>query len=110
MTNSEYVLVPREKLELAIKMIDRNMHHQWEKVADAASILRNVLSDAPASPVSPSHPRDEVVEALHLDDEELRTIEICFQNEQPGRVTPFEIRELVRVYRLALSKLEPSHG
>lgn len=72
---TEWVTVPRDELELAIQCIDRNMHHQWEKVADAAQILRNVLAEAVEADdtadqlnvlyaVPPSPPRDEVVEAL----------------------------------------------
>jgi hypothetical protein len=36
----------------------------------------------------------------HLYDDELDTILAIAKNEQTGRVTPFEIRELVRVYSL----------
>jgi len=35
----------------------------------------------------------------HLDDDELDTILIIAKNEQSGRITPFEVKELVRVYR-----------
>jgi hypothetical protein len=47
---------------------------------------------------------------LLLDEEELTTIEVCVENQQPTRITPFEIRELVRVYRVALARreLEPN--
>jgi len=37
----------------------------------------------------------------NLDEDELETILIIAKNEQTGRITPFELRELVRVYRLA---------
>ena len=34
-----------------------------------------------------------------LDDDELETILIIAKNEQSGRITPFEVRELVSAYR-----------
>lgn len=34
-----------------------------------------------------------------LDEEELKTIEICVDNKQPGRITAWELKELVRGYR-----------
>jgi hypothetical protein len=36
-----------------------------------------------------------------LDDDELETILIIAKNEQTGRITPSELKELVRVYRVA---------
>jgi hypothetical protein len=42
-------------------------------------------------------------EVFHLDEEELDTIIKCLENRQPGRITTFEINELVRVYRSRLN-------
>jgi hypothetical protein len=44
-----------------------------------------------------------VSEEMTLDDEELDTILAIGRNEQSGRVTNYELKELVRVYRAALA-------
>ena len=40
----------------------------------------------------------------HLSDEELETILIVARNRQSGRITEWEIKELVRVYRAATTQ------
>jgi hypothetical protein len=52
----------------------------------------------PASPTPVSAP----VGDLKLSEEDLDTINVCAWNEQTGRVTRYEMRELIRVYRAAL--------
>lgn len=42
-------------------------------------------------------------EPLPLDDDELETILVIARNRQSGRITEFEVRELVRVYREKLA-------
>lgn len=44
--------------------------------------------------------------ALKLDEEELHTIEVIAETEQCGRLTKYEINELVRVYREAASRFQ----
>jgi len=51
-----------------------------------------------ASPAPVSAP----VGDLKLSEEDLDTINVCAWNEQTGRVTRYEMRELIRVYRAAL--------
>ncbi len=38
---------------------------------------------------------------MMLDKDDLDTILICIKNDQPGRITPYELRELLRVWELA---------
>lgn len=45
-----------------------------------------------------------------LDAEELDTILAIGRNEQSGRVTNYELKELVRVYQEALALRTPSDG
>lgn len=42
-------------------------------------------------------------EPITLDEDELETILTIARNRQSGRITEFEVRELVRVYREKLS-------
>jgi hypothetical protein len=59
-----------------------------------------------ASAAAASLSRDE----LHLDEEELSTIEHLAENHYTGRITKFELKELVRVYRSRLNHAAASEG
>jgi hypothetical protein len=63
----------------------------------------SVWTDCPPAPASAVHRGAD--EEFKLDAEELETIMRCIENGQPARVTPFEIRELLRVYRIAIGAI-----
>jgi len=65
--------------------------------AESGTMGREVALYTHPAPIEPV-----AVKATALDEEELDTILSIGRNEQSGRVTNYELKELVRVYRAAL--------